>query len=680
MKKLQERLVLFVVVMFAFSALLLSWLSLRHFEQGFPPEMAKTVTAVGYSASAVLERAYENGVPLEQMVGVEDFFAEMRKENPSISYMVLSDNQGNILHQSGLNQLSDTPDLHSMAEIGDMGLFTRKDGAYFNTSMPVTFHHHRIATFQLGQRTEFVEQKLREVTYDILTVLVVASLIAIELLRFTLTFVITTPVDVMRDFLKRIREQDFSHYLPYDRLGGIGQLGENYNHIVETINRRMHALKAAALTSGASIAEQVDCAFSAFRFHSLGERRILFASVLDHIRWPFFLLIFADSLSLSFFPMYVGQFYSPALGLSKNFVIGLPISIFMFTWALSMPWAGMWSDRVGHRKAFVVGAVITTAGLILTACAQTLYDLLMWRSLTALGYGLVFITAQSYITNNTPVTQRTKGMAVFLSTFFAGSLSGSAIGGILSDRLGASSTIFLSALLSVTAGLVVLRFIHSSPASSPKKVPDLGDFRRLVLNKKFSLITFLAAIPAKIALTGFLYYSVPLYLKLLGNNQSTTGRVMMAYGLSIIILSPSIAKLADRIGRLRWFVSIGGYAAALAMFVIYFFDNMAGILVSITLLGIAHAIGVSPQLALINDFCKEVVQEVGSGTASGIFRLIERLGNVAGPIIAGILISQFGFGGAFLGIGIISLTCITSFTILLFLIDRKSVSKAHISN
>jgi predicted MFS family arabinose efflux permease len=192
------------------------------------------------------------------------------------------------------------------------------------------------------------------------------------------------------------------------------------------------------------------------------------------------------------------------------------------------------------------------------------------------------------------------------------------------------------------------------------------DFKLLLKNKKFVAITFLAAVPAKIALTGFLYYLVPLYLKILGSNQSTTGRMMMAYGLAIIILSPFIAKLADKVGQLRWFVSVGGYGSALAMFVIYFFDNTVGLLISISLLGISHAIGVSPQLALINDFCKDVVQEVGSGTVTGIFRLIERIGNVLGPILAGVLISFFGFKEAFMGIGLLCLSCITCFTIIFY--------------
>lgn len=670
---LQLRLVLLAATVLVLTTLLLSWFALRHFSQGLPPEMARTVTTVSYSVSHVMQKAQENGVPFEAMVGVGEFLDLVRKDNPMIVYMRVNDPAGRMLYSSGLDALAEAPDAHGPIGRSGTALVTEKSGSYFDTGVPLVFGHTRVGTLHLGQQATFVERQLKEVAYDIATTLVVASLIALELLRFVLTFAIATPADVMRAFLARVREGDFSHYLPHDHLGGIGQLSAHFNRVVGDVNRRCQQLLAAADAGGAELAGRVRARLAAFRFHPAGQRATLHASALAHIRWPFFLLIFADSMSLSFFPVFVGQFYSPAMGVSKSVVIGLPISIFMFTWALSMPWAGMWSDRVGHRKAFMVGAAVTTAGLILTAFAHSLYDLLLWRSLTAFGYGLVFITAQGYVAANTPPSQRTRGMAVFLSSFFAGSLSGSAIGGILSDRLGYEDTILLSGLLSAASALFVLRFLRANAeaADAPaRKALTLAAFLLLLRNKKFVAITFLCAVPAKIALTGFLYYTVPLYLKLQGNNQSTTGRVMMAYGLAIIALSPFAAKLADRIGRLRWFVTIGGYASALSMLIIYHYDNTFGLLASITLLGIAHAIGVSPQLALINDFCRETVQEVGSGTATGIFRLVERLGNVLGPVVAAVLIARFGFRGAFLGIGIMSFCCVTTFAAMFFWFDR----------
>lgn len=673
MKQLQTRLVLVVATLLTLSALLLSWLALRHFDRELPPEMGRTVTAVGYSAEAVLKKAYESGIPPQRLVGTGDFFAAMLRDNPDVTYIVLADAQGRILAQSGYANLHDKPALQAGPTQDAAGVSTRRVDGFFDTRIPLVFRQTWVGTLHLGQSSALVAHKLRDVAFDVATVLLVSGLIAHELLRFVLAFVVATPAQLLRDFLARTRDGDFSAYLPADHSGGIGQLGEHFNQVVAGVNQRYHALAERARAGSAAVMEQMQSRMAAFQFHPPGQRTVMFAAAVDHIRWPFFLLIFADSFSLSFFPLFVEKFYSPMMGVSKTLVVGLPISVFMFTWALSMPWAGMWSDRVGHRKAFLAGAAVTTLGLVLTSRVESLVGLLVWRSLSALGYGLVFVTAQSYIAKYSPADQRTRAMAVFLSTFFAGSLSGSAIGGILADRIGDRATILLSAILSAGAALFVAHFLRGGvDAGVSKKRLTLKDFGLLLRNGKFLAITFLAAVPAKVALTGFLYYSAPLYLKYLGNNQSTTGRVMMAYGLAIIVLSSFLAKLADRYGRLRWFITIGGMAAAASMFIVYQFHSTTALLASITLLGVAHAIGVSPQLSLINDLCQDVVREVGAGTTTGIFRLIERLGNVLGPILAGILISQFGYINAFLGMGLLGLCCTTLFTLMFIYFDRSS--------
>ena len=190
----------------------------------------------------------------------------------------------------------------------------------------------------------------------------------------------------------------------------------------------------------------------------------MYRSMLS-VRLPLFLIIFAESLSLSFFPLYVNSLFTPLAGISREVVIGLPISIFMLFWALSLPVAGAWSDRKGRHIPFLVGACITTLGLILTAYAQSILDLLVWRSLTAVGYGIVYITCQGYITDTTTPQNRTQGMAMFLSGFFAGSLSGSAIGGILADRIGFRSTFLVSAVLALAAALFAVRQLRLDDSS-----------------------------------------------------------------------------------------------------------------------------------------------------------------------------------------------------------------------
>ena len=416
-------------------------------------------------------------------------------------------------------------------------------------------------------------------------------------------------------------------------------------------------------------------------FDLSGERSSVRASAIENIRWSFFLLIFAESLSLSFFPIFVAQFYDPAFGLPLHVVIGIPITVFMLVWAITMPFAGTWCDRIGYRLAFSVGAAMTTIGLFLTAYSTSLADLLLWRSITAVGYGIVYVTTQAYITVFVPTKERTQGQAMFLASFFTGSLSGAAIGGILVDRLGFAMTFLLSAGLSAAAALYVLRSLGDETGRTvASKAPKLADFKLLLRHKHFAIVTFLSAVPAKVALAGFLYYSVPLYLKGLGYNQSITGRVMMAYGLAIILIGPMVARLADRAQtRRRRFVMLGGYAAALAMAMPLLVEDMTGAVIAVIGLGVAHAIGVSPQMTLINDRCGETVREVGQATAVGIFRLVERIGTITGPILLGAMIASSGFISAFVVLALFTFATTTLFALLLWWSDRDVVAPEEIS-
>jgi MFS family permease len=99
-------------------------------------------------------------------------------------------------------------------------------------------------------------------------------------------------------------------------------------------------------------------------------------------------------------------------------------------------------------------------------------------------------------------------------------------------------------------------------------------------------------------------------------------------------------------------------------------EDMKGVVIAVVGLGVAHAIGVSPQMTLINDRCAETVREVGQARAVGIFRLVERIGTVTGPILLGAMIALSGFMSAFVVLALLTFATTTLFTLLLWWSDR----------
>lgn len=663
------------------SSVLVSLFAIDRFEKEIMPEMDKKAFTVGESLDSLITRAVNCGIPFRSLKGVKELFDSVLEDNPEIKYIAVADPEGDILYSGG-EELGSLLSFFK-EQAGKSSQDSRKSvpiSGYYDNVTPIVHGTKVLGSLHIGVDRMFVQNKVKDISYDIVTVLVVSFLITFEILIFITAFTISGPIDSVKKLISRVKIGDFTQYLATSSKDEIGSFVKSFNRVILDVNKAYYDLKERYIRhksqNGSAkgdrvIDAKVEEIEKNYRFGDSNGLEKFFQGLLICIRPALFLVIFSESLSLSFFPMYVDQLYTPIAGISKDLVIGLPISIFMLSWAISLPLGGAWSEKIGRRKPFLIGAITTAIGLTLTGMARTVYDLLLWRSVTAVGYGIVYITCQGYVTDNTTPQNRTRGMAMFLSGFFSGSLCGAAIGGILADRIGFRTTFFVSAGLSLVSALFVFYFLHdhSKDALSTKGRIKISYFRLLFSNRRFLALTFFSAIPAKICLTGFLYYAAPLYLKFLGNNQSAIGRVLMGYGLAMILISPFIARIADKLGNRKMFVILGGILSGIALLMVHYSQSTLGVLFSIVLLGTAHAIGVSSQLTLITEICKDAGDRIGLGTVIGIYRLIERLGNISGPLVSGALIAAFGFSKAIAGIGVITISGSVVFTLSFFLLD-----------
>jgi sugar phosphate permease len=85
--------------------------------------------------------------------------------------------------------------------------------------------------------------------------------------------------------------------------------------------------------------------------------------------------------------------------------------------------------------------------------------------------------------------------------------------------------------------------------------------------------------------------------------------------------------------------------------------GLAGAAALVLLLGIAQAASIAPQAAMVGDIHAGRSGRLGESAIYGVYRLVERLGNAMGPLIAAFLVQAAGFGGAFATIGIAVLVC-----------------------
>ncbi len=682
LKRIYWRLTGAIMLVMVLALAAISFLTHRAFEQHLVPEMARKATTVGVSVNALIAKAVGYGIDYRQLYGVEESFAVVRKETPDFTYIAATDEGGRILWQAGAppagiaTYTASGPVLRSMALRGAERPHALVGDTYL-VSTPIEADGRSLGLLHIGIAQKFVQNIMLEVSLDLAVVLVVALFFTLELLNFLAGAPLAAG---LRDFaatITRVKGGDFGGRVTGQSMDEIGRILAHVDAALVRLNQAHGALEAEIQAAGTRVSAAAGAAWSAlqskYRFGGSATAGAEDVGAMARIRAPLFTFILAEELSRSFLPAYVKQMLVPVPGISAQVVIGLPIVLFMLIVAIGQPFLGAWSERVGRRKAMLVGAIIGTAGFVCTALAYNLVDLLLWRSLCAVGYAIVFVAAQGYILDHARPQERAQGFALFIGAIMVATICGPPIGGILADNIGNRMTFAVSAVLCALS-IVTIRMLPDAEGAGERRAeraPGIGDFARLLTNVRFMVLTGLAAMPAKIILTGFCFYLVPLYIVSIGSTQAMAGRMLMVYAVMMVLLVPFAAKFADRGASRESLVAAGLCVSGVGGLLLLASGNFLMVFAVVLSLGIGQSLSIASQSALVGDLCKEEIQRYGDGAVYGVYRMLERIGNALGPLIAGILVVNYGYQGAFVAISALVLGCGILFAISISLLRRS---------
>jgi len=656
----------------------ISYQAMGEFTRGLVPEMDKKAEAIGRDLELSIERAVGYGIPLDQLQGVDQFFAPVLAANPELRYLSITDRTGKVLFTEGAER--GALDLvYGGVDFGTDSEQPRKFalGGFIDLVQPLSVKGNRIGHIHVGMDQDYVRGRLQEILVDLAVVTLVALLVAVEILLFVVTFNITGPMRVVGTVMDRVRRGDFSCSAGVTSDDEVGRFVHGFNgaiRLADQLFRRLEAyieeVKAAHFDAG--VVEKVKDIESRvrflFRFARNGQPEIVNEHQATDIRLPLFLFVFAEEISRSFMPLYIRDLYAPIPGLSPEMVMGLPIALFMLVIALASPSAALLANRLGARRVFLIGLVPATIGFVMSGLAFTVYDLIVWRVATALGYAFITMACQGYIAQVSQQRTRAQGLGVYVGAVLTASVCGTGIGGVLAERVGFRVTFLVAGLLTVITAILIWRLLGSAQPVAEGPSPRKRDFLRLLRNWRFSALVVFAAIPSKIALTGFLFFLVPLTLSRDPSiDLGDMARMMMAYPVSVVLLSPLVARFADRVGWRAGLVAVGGLIGGAGLVLPAFWGTpFQAVQVAILLLGISHGLSASPQLAMIPDLCWTECRAIGQTNVLAFLRLAERIGSFAGPLLAAALLPRYGFEGAVVALGWVVLGLAAVFALLSF--------------
>lgn len=633
-----------------------SWQAFERFDPVFTPELSRKATTVGSTLETQIERALHYGIPLQRLPGLEDLFREEVGRHAEIAYVAVVEPDGGILAAVGAP-------LEGRGRDAVLPL-----PGHAETVIPLDTAAGVVAYLHLGVDSAYLAKASIDLMLDVLSVLVVSVLLTFEVLLLVVN-IATARVADLRHAAALAQAGDFRAVVPKGGGRDIAAVARACRGMLDQVNERFAALSARIADRRAEdggrdprvrAAEEGLSALAArFAFREPGAdgRKTEGGQApanLVFLRLPVFLFCLSEELSRPFLPAYAQSFAATAPWLSPDLVVSAPITLFMLIWALSQPGGARWSERWGRQRTFFFGAMLGGVSLFLTAYAATLYELLVWRGLTALGYGVVLITAQGIVVDHTTRDNRASGMATYIGGLLAAGVCGPVTGGIIADQIGFRATFVIGAAVAVLSGIAIA--ILLGRAARPHRAASAATLTLraaagLARNVRFVVLMVLSAIPTKIAATGVLFCLIPLLMAADGATKAEVGRVQMMYFVAFILVSPMAASLSDRWQARRGFITMGGVGTLLSCLPLVYVQAWWGIPLAIGSFGLWQGLIGAPQLTLVSQIAQEA--NLSETSAIGWYRLLERLGGAAGPLLAMWLSSLYGYEKAMVGIGLI---------------------------
>jgi MFS family permease len=662
-----------------------AYTSHRVFEHRLAPEMAAKVVSGGSSTRAVLLRAMEHSVAFTEIYGIEQSFDELKTAIPDVAYTAVTDASGRIVYSRfnappGAADHFRRPEVLAWMDSPQQAAPAVRLGDQYLVSMPiVTAQQQRMGMLHIGVSVDFIKRLTTDMVFDVLVVLVVALFFTLELLHFLAGDKIEKTLRSLGESLERGAAGDFSTARMAADDGAPGAAVRALEAIRQRVSAGYEALAREVDAARRRPAHERAPALDGVRAGMLAlARKYRFGNEvepveraddghLSKVRAPLFAFILAEELTRPFLPGYVKDLLVPIPGLTPEIVVGLPIVLFMLIVALGQPWLAAYAERVGNRRAMTTGALVAACGLAASAMAASVLDLLLWRSLCALGYGMVFVAAQAHVLEYSNSRNRARSFAVFIGAIMVATVCGPSIGGILADNIGERATLWVAALLALGSTLA-MRLMPETPAldgaPGSARLPRLREFASLLVNRRFMTVTGLAAMPAKILLTGMCFYLVPLFLLSIDSTQAVAGRVLMTYGVVMVLVSPLAAGLATTRQRMEWLVAAGLIVSGAGGVLLLFGDHVLWVFGAVLLVGLGQALSMAAQSALVREHCEREITALGEPAVYGVYRLLERLGNALGPVVAATLVVAVGYRSSFVVTGAAVLVCGLVFLLL----------------
>lgn len=329
--------------------------------------------------------------------------------------------------------------------------------------------------------------------------------------------------------------------------------------------------------------------------------------------------------------------YSQKFGLT-DFQNGLLFALFSFCSFISTPLIGRLSDKYGRRPLLLGSIIGTTISFVMAAFAPSAIFLFLARALDGITAGNIPV-ASAVISDTTPPKDRAKGFGIIGAAFGFGFVFGPAISAA-TVGFGLHVPFLIAAAISLLAVLLTYFFLPETNQHIGQvahgRIFDFPKMAKAVVDPNVGL-TLLISFVYNVALGMFIFAFQPFSVKILLMSPNQIALVFTLFGVVGLVTQLFILQRVVKVLGDKRALSIALLIAA-STYIAIFFTTSINIFLLITVLSGLASSFVAP---LVQTLLSKETDEKSQGSIQGLNASYISVGNILGPIIAGIFATVY---------------------------------------
>ena len=394
-------------------------------------------------------------------------------------------------------------------------------------------------------------------------------------------------------------------------------------------------------------------------------------------RFIVFIIFFATNITTPFLSIYalsISETTGIFSAFSPEIQAAIPISAEVFSGAIFSFLGGGIIDRLGTRKAGILGSAIFFGGLAIRFLYPSIAILTLGNLIQGAGWGIFLLIVNARIAGEPDDAEREKGFTNYTIGLQNGINSGVVFGGFL---LGISSykVVFaVAAVLSLGVLVFVMIYVFNTNADvaaateeNAEKTSNAKAYLKFLLSPRV-IVYFLMIIIPVISASYYLNYMYPLVADSIGMAEDMIGYSFLLNGLVMICFGNLLVRYASKFFHRSTQLMLSSIVYTVMFAMVGFFQSTATLLISLVLMAITCSVGQVAQTTFYSDL-KET-EELGYERAMGVYSLFENLAQTCGSFIFGYILN-IGITAGLTVYGIIIGICGVIFAVVVKRCNRK---------